>query len=272
MSMELDEHGNFYQHPINEEMWVPAAFSTEEEDTDSDPLYSIDSHGNIELVRTGDAYPFFDQSDYDVVDISIKPEAVPYETYNVYLAGAMTGLSKAQAQGWRNSFKEQLPKGLNVKVFDPTDKLNGLLPDAAIIENSYPESPTLTAEEVFRQDMEDLLDSHFVVIYHPGLCEGANSGWGTAFEAGVAYMSGAVVIHIFYGGEHAQYVQGQKAKHPLKVGFYVGNVVDAAKLVIDGISGWNHHTGYVPEVGQTGDEDSSGADTGGEITEAEFNF
>lgn len=110
----------------------------------------------------------------------------------VYLAGRISGLTFADATGWRNYVTDLLED--EFEVLNPMAK-----PDLAIIEElTSPTEPVadsyhgeLSAANIFRADMEDVLNANFVIA---DLAHGVV--FGTPFEVGVAWYNGSTIVFV----------------------------------------------------------------------------
>lgn len=163
--------------------------------------------------------------------------------YNIYLAGAITGLAYEDVRGWREQFLNLMPALPHVNIFDPTEKLKKLdLANWETIQASYPKSAVANAATVFHEDITHLLASHIVVVNH------SHPSYGSAFEAGVAWYNGSQVIHIFTKEYNDAIQSGATAPHPFKVGTYADDVADAVGYATRLIQSWDDARDTTPII------------------------
>lgn len=114
----------------------------------------------------------------------------------VYLAGPITGMSLAGANGWRQTAKEYLA-AFGISALDPLrgkDYLNSIVGKYGVYAKEYSTHPMSTAHGITHRDRWDATRCDLMFVYFPKKV--ATVSIGTVMEIAWASLSGVYILAV----------------------------------------------------------------------------
>jgi nucleoside 2-deoxyribosyltransferase len=113
----------------------------------------------------------------------------------VYLAGAITGLTYGDGQGWRTYAKSELAKA-GIWGYSPL-RAKEYLEEHGILEGSYEDFPLSSAKGIMTRDHWDVSTSDLILM---NLLETTKVSIGSVIEMGMAYAYRKPVVLVMEKG------------------------------------------------------------------------